>query len=116
MTHAEQVDWMRVKLPGAVTLAHDSEPIPTITKVSVLVVENVKEQPSMELQSLKSYLGMLGLVSKGAVVFAPFTLYPIMSRTRDCGGPGYGRYCVIFPYHGAVAALGIGGVGVSLLK
>jgi hypothetical protein len=71
---------MRVKLPGAVTLAHDSEPIPTITKVSVLVVENVKEQPSMELQSLKSYLGMLGLVSKGAVVFAPFTLYPIMSH------------------------------------
>jgi uncharacterized membrane protein (DUF2068 family) len=74
---------MRVKLLGADALVHDSEPIPAITKVSALVVENVKEQPSTGLQSLNSWLGMLGLVSKGAVVFAPFTLYPIMSHAAS---------------------------------
>jgi hypothetical protein len=72
---------MRVKLLGADALVHDSEPIPAITKVSALVVENVKEQPSTGLQSLNSWLGMLGLVSKGAVVFA--TLYPIMSHAAS---------------------------------
>jgi len=66
--------WIRSYPAGAATPGFPSAANPKTTSVVGLVVENVTAHPSRRLQSLKSVLGRLGLVSNGATVFAPITL------------------------------------------